>query len=169
MSLCSRQQSNFTSYSFQTFCQLTRCLLSASSGHSTIRVCHPAPCTFFQHHLSLKLRWIKKKNFFFNANSSTGHSNRSYNSNFNMKLAFLFNVPQLWPSSPPPSFAEKGQDNSPASGAGKTGLLCSLLSFQLPIEVRDWKGALGFRRQQAAQRTARPWRKRSPLHFHLKA
>lgn len=40
---------------------------------------------------------------------------------------------------PPPSFSEKGHDNSPASGAGKTGLLCSVLSFQLSIEVRDWK------------------------------
>lgn len=51
----------------------------------------------------------------------------------------------------PPSFAKKGQDNSPASGAGKTGPLCSEPAFQLSIEVRDWKGAPGFGRLLACK------------------
>lgn len=36
----------------------------------------------------------------FNSNWSTLNSNWSYNSNFDMKLEFLFSVLQLWPSSP---------------------------------------------------------------------
>lgn len=62
----------------------------------------------------------------------------SYRSHFNMRLEFLFSVLQLWPSSTP-FFTEKGKDNSPASGTGKTDLLCSLFSFQFSMEVNNWK------------------------------
>lgn len=119
---------------FSNFRRLTRCLPSASLGHATF-VDTPSspygPCSNTICHLSLH----RFRNF--NSHSSTRHSNWSYNSNFDMKLEFLFTVLQLWPGSPSSSFAEKGQDNSPASGAGKTGLFCSLLSLQLSIEVRD--------------------------------
>lgn len=132
--LMQRTAPNCTFLQFSNFRRLTRCLPSASLGHATF-VDTPSspygPCSNTICHLSLH----RFRNF--NSHSSTRHSNWSYNSNFDMKLEFLFTVLQLWPGSPSSSFAEKGQDNSPASGAGKTGLFCSLLSLQLSIEVRD--------------------------------
>lgn len=68
----------------------------------------------------------------------------SDHSNVDMRLEFLFSVLQPWPNATP-SFTEKGKDNSPASGTGKTDLLCSLFfPFQFSIEVNNWKAQLAF-------------------------
>lgn len=94
----------------------------------------------FHHHLLLKTTTDTKISI---QAKCTHHQKLSYHSNFYMRLEFLFNVLQLWPSSTP-SFTEKGKDNSPASGTGKTDLLCSLFSFQFSIEVNNWKAQPAF-------------------------
>lgn len=86
----------------------------------------------------------------FNSNSSTRHSNWSYNLNFDMKLEFLFTVLQLWPNSPPPPLLHwKGPRQQP----GKWGRQNRPPLFTFVLLALYWgeglKGRTGFGRQRS--------------------
>lgn len=124
------------------FCQLTRCLRRPWLGRSTWRVCHAGLRRQLQHHLSLKLPEIQN----FSSNWFTLNPNWSYNSNFNMKLEFLFSVLQLWPSSPLLCWKGPRQQPSKWGRQNRPPLFMASLSAHhwgegLKRRTRLWKAA----------------------------
>lgn len=131
---------------FPNFCQITRCLPSSWPGRSASWMRHPAPCTLFQHHLSLKLPQFQKISIQTHLLGTQTEAIIQISTWSLNSFSLFFNFD---PTPPPPLLHWKGPRQQP----GKWGRQNRPPLFTFVLLALYWgeglKGRTGFGRQRS--------------------